>query len=517
MCGIRCILRRSFLTTNPLSHRGPDAFRVTVTGKCTMEFSRLAINDLTNDGMQPFESPGSALVCNGEIYNHSSFSEDKNDCACLLPMIEFLGIMETSKRIRGVFAMCYTDGEKVLVSRDALGVRPLFYTRIGSDIAFASEMKGLLEFGTRIEIFPPGHVYDSSIDQFSCWYPCYWGPVISSDPSRIRPVFEEAVRLRIENTDRALGFLLSGGLDSSLVVAVAQKFLPGVKLKTFSVGTSVDSPDIKAARIVAKHLGTDHTEVIFTVQEGIDVLQQVIWSLESYDTTTVRASVPMWLLARWISENTDCKVILSGEGSDELFGGYLYFLGAPNVSDFSTECARRLKLIHQFDGLRADRCMAAHGLELRVPFLDKEFVEVGMTIDQGYKVSVPEKRVLRQQFGGEASVVVDELKEAKQKEASASPLLPQEILWRQKNGMSDAVGYNWVDGIKEYTGSLITDEQFRAIQIAHCAPQTREEAVYRQIFSSMFGPNDHVISEIWRPRWTTVTDPSARQLPVFSS
>jgi len=284
------------------------------------------------------------------------------------------------------------------------------------------------------------------------------------------------------------------------VVAVAQKFLPGQRLKTFSVGTSPDSPDIKAARVVAQYLNTDHTEVLFTVQEGIDAIQEVIKSLESYDTTTVRASVPMWLLAQWISKNTDCKVILSGEGSDELFGGYLYFHGAPNVSNFSKECGRRLRLIHQFDGLRADRCMAAHGLELRVPFLDKQVVELGMTIDQSLKVSKPEKKILREAFVGS--------------------LLPDEILWRQKNGMSDAVGYNWVDAVKDHAAKVITSDLFlsachRAGE--HNKPFTLEEAMYRRIFWDQFGDHDHLISEIWRPRWTTVTDPSARQLSTFES
>ena len=325
------------------------------------------------------------------------------------------------------------------------------------------------------------------------------------------------MKIRVETTDRPIGFLLSGGLDSSLVVAIAKKFCP--RLKTFSIGTSLDSPDIKAARVVSKFLDTDHTEIIFTIEEGLHALEEVIKSLESYDTTTVRASVPMWLLARWISQNTDCKVILSGEGSDELFGGYLYFHGAPNVTDFSTECCRRLRLIHQFDGLRADRCMAAHGLELRVPFLDKQVVEVGMTIDQALKVSEPEKRVIREQFIG---------------------LLPDEILWRQKNGMSDAVGYNWVrvprgppefslsvhhqtqvDAVKEYTAKMITDEEFVTIKseaLGHNVPQTKEEAFYRQMFWELFRhTSDHLISEIWRPRCDVLrTFPPTKVLTLFT-
>jgi asparagine synthase (glutamine-hydrolysing) len=459
---------------------------------CWMEFSRLAINDLSNSGMQPFLNNGKMLVCNGEIYNHLEFDPvNTNDCKCLIPLIEEYGILEASKMIRGVFAICYTDGKRLLASRDPLGVRPLFYTRFEpGKMALASEAKALLNFGTKIEIFPPGHSYDSDTDKFTCWYSSYWD--FSNEPSdenEIKTKFEEAVRIRVENTDRNIGFLLSGGLDSSLVAALGKKYL-GKQIKTFSVGTSTSSPDILAARVMAEFLDSEHHELIFDpVKDGIPIIESVIKSLESYDTTTVRASVPMWLLAKYISEKTDCKVILSGEGSDELFGGYLYFHYAPSITDFAIECTRRLRLIHQFDGLRADRCMAAHGLELRVPFLDKEFVELGMTIDQSLKVpgNSMEKWILREAFEG---------------------VLPHEILWRQKNGMSDAVGYNWVDTVKEFAEQTL----------AHCDEgRTKEETMYHDIFAKQYKNCDHLISEIWRPKWTNVLDPSARQLSVFST
>jgi asparagine synthase (glutamine-hydrolysing) len=318
---------------------------------------------------------------------------------------------------------------------------------------------------------------------------------IKCDPFiKIRETFEHAVKVRVQNTERNIGFLLSGGLDSSLVVAVAQKFLPGQKLKTFSIGLDEKSPDIKAARIVADYLGTDHTEIFFTPREGISVLSNVIYSLESYDTTTIRASTPMWLLARWISQNTDCKVILSGEGSDELFGGYLYFHKAPSLEAFTDECARRLKLIHQFDGLRADRCIAAHGLELRVPFLDQDVVDVGMSIDQNLKRTILEKNLLRTSFVG---------------------TLPDEILYRQKNGMSDAVGYSWVDCLKDYAHDYFTQDngtQYEDIRDKSTDVQSYEEALYKKIFWEHFPNCDHLISEIWRPKWTDVKDPSARHI-----
>ena len=504
MCGIVCVFGGRTITKNKLSHRGPDSSSTKNLGKCIMQFNRLAINDLSNDGMQPFVQNEKMLVCNGEIYNHLAFDTvNMNDCKCLIPLIDKYGIFTASMMIRGVFAICYTDGERVLASRDPLGVRPLFYTRYDTGkIAFASEVKGLLEFNTRVEIFPPGHVYDSVTDQFSCWYPCYWDLQSSpSDYSRIRQVFEKSVKIRVQNTERCVAFLLSGGLDSSLVAAIGKKYL-GTKIKTFSIGTSVDSPDLKAARVMAEFLDSDHTEILFDpIIDGLPVIEQVIKSLESYDTTTVRASVPMWILAKYISEKTDYKVILSGEGSDELFGGYLYFHYAPSTNDFSKECSRRLRLIHQFDGLRADRCMAAHGLELRVPFLDKEFVELGMTIDQSLKVpgTKMEKWILREAFDG---------------------VLPKEILWRQKNGMSDAVGYNWVDTIKQYCDWMISDQDFNKIKVnsrGHNTPMTKEEALYREKFWDFFKRmNDHLITEIWRPRWTNTTDPSARQLGLLT-
>ena len=493
MCGIICILGDSSkLSSSSLYHRGPDGKQVSILGDCCMSFSRLAINDKSNLGMQPFMSGDTMLTCNGEIYNHEIFGGYRitsNDCECILPLVNKLGIFEASKRLLGEFAFCWTDGVKIQASRDPLGVRPLFYTKYPGGIAFASEVKGLLVFGTRVDIFPPGHVYDSDIDVMTCYYDYKWS---------IKDTFIEAVRLRVEHTDRSIGFLLSGGLDSSLVVAVSKR-LVSERLRTFSVGID-GSPDILAARKVASYLDTDHTEVRFDVEDGLKNIENVIWSTESYDTTTIRASIPMWLLAKYISENTDCKVILSGEGSDELFGGYLYFHYAPNVEEFSEENTRRLKLIHQFDGLRADRCISAHGLEVRIPFLDKNVVEFGMNMDQSLKLPKDgiEKYYLRKEFEG---------------------FLPDDILWRQKNGMSDAVGYAWVTAVKAFAEDNVSDKEFEEIKKktnGYNTPLTKEEALYRRIFWKFFGYNkDHLITEIWRPKWTTQTDPSATKLKVF--
>ncbi len=503
MCGILCVIGRGFAKTGFLKHRGPDASRVVEKGNVTMVFNRLAINDTSEDGMQPFYRGDKMLMCNGEIYNHKKFPVNKvskSDCEVLLPVIEHYGFLTAMQKISGEFALCMTDGEQVLAARDHMGIRPMFFTKYEGGMALASEAKALLAYDSPIHVFPPGHIYDSLNDQFSCWYPCFWGPPFSnaSKLGDVRTSLIDAVLARMENSDCPVGFLLSGGLDSSLVCAIAAKYTKK-PIRTFSIGTS-DSPDVKAARVVANHINSEHTEVLFDIEEGLKCLGDVIWSLESYDTTTVRASVPMWLLARYISKTTDIKVLLSGEGSDELFGGYLYFHNAPSHNHFVSENMRRLKLIHQFDGLRADRCISAHGLELRVPFLDKTVIEVGMRLEPDLKVPRDgiEKFVLRESF---------------------TDMLPNDILWRQKNGMSDAVGYSWVTEVKKYAEATITDQQFEEIKKqagTHNVPLTKEEALYRSLFWKRFGhDDDHLISEIWRPKWTTETDPSATKLKQF--
>jgi len=501
MCGILALFGEEVeVSSYLLSHRGPDDYRSKTLGKCRMDFYRLAINDLTDAGMQPFRQGDEMLVCNGEIYNYRDFLKgdevSTSDCEVLIPMLRDFGLMKTIENINGDFAFVWTNGKRVVAARDPVGVRPMFYTRYGPDsIAFASEVKALLFLNSEIHIFPPGHIYDSYINDFVCYHNGYWrvNKYIKANIHReLRETLEHAVHDRIDTTDRDIGFLLSGGLDSSLIASIASRKLG--KIRTFSIGLE-GSPDLEAARTVANYLGTDHTEVKFTVTEGLAHINDVIHSLESYDTTTVRASTPMWLLCKYIKQHTTCRYIFSGEGSDEILGGYLYFHNAPNVDEFACENMRRLRLIHQFDGLRADRCAGAHGLDLIVPFLDKNFIDFCMTINQNEKIGKIEKRILREAFEG---------------------YLPDEILWRQKDGMSDAVGTNWVDEIKKYAEDDVDDALFRETRAkarGHNVPLTKEEALYRNIFWKMYGnDNDHLISEIWRPKWTKITDPSARLL-----
>jgi asparagine synthase (glutamine-hydrolysing) len=502
MCGILALFGEEVDTPSYLlTHRGPDDYNTKTLGKCRMDFYRLSINDLTDAGMQPFVEKNHMLICNGEIYNHKKFRTGNemstSDCEVLLPLIKDIGILKTVNTINGDFAILYTDGKRILAARDPVGVRPLFYTRYAeTSIAFASETKALRYLKSDIHIFPPGHIYDSYIDDFVCYHTGYWhvhkhieNPNVRNE---MKETFENAVHERIATTDREIGFLLSGGLDSSLIASIATRKLG--KIKTFSIGLE-GSPDLKAARVVADYLKTDHTEVKFTVDEGISHLGDVIYTLESYDTTTVRASTPMWLLCKYIKENTECRYIFSGEGSDEVLGGYLYFHNAPGVNEFACENMRRLRLIHQFDGLRADRCAGAHGLDLIVPFLDKNFIDFCMNMNQNLKIDPMEKRLLREAFQG---------------------YLPDEILWRRKDGMSDAVGTNWVDEIKRYAEKDIDDTLLHLTKNrcrGHNIPISKEEALYRTIFWKFYGQdNDHLISEIWRPKWTKIKDPSARLL-----
>ena len=501
MCGIFAVIsnNRKFKKSpkRTLAHRGPDDTMSIDIGNCYMEFWRLAINGLTEDGMQPMKFNDSYMICNGEVYNHIELGgkSGQSDCAVIQPMIEFVGIMEAVRAINGDFAFVWTNGDKFYAARDQVGVRPLFYTHLpDGGMAFASEAKALTHFETCVHHFPPGYFYDSELDSFVCYSPMYYThtPDFNNDwietALQIHDKLVSAVRLRFETTDRPVGFFLSGGLDSSIIAAIGAR-LSKEPIRTFSIGfDGCDSPDLIAARKVAKHIGSRHTEVKFSLKEGIKALNDVIYHLETYDTTTIRASVPMYLLSKYIAENTNVRVILSGEGADELFGGYLYFHSAPDIDSFTKETNRLLRDVHLFDVLRADRCTSAHGLELRVPFFDPDFIEYVM---DGFssQMKMPtglmiEKDILRSAFYS---------------------YLPEEIIRRQKNGMSDAVGYSWVDGIKEHAKT-------KGLNVFYDNP---EEKLYKDLFFLHDYPSDLVLYK-WMPRWTNATDPSARYLDEFN-
>jgi asparagine synthase (glutamine-hydrolysing) len=456
--------------TFDLKHRGPDATSELQVGEMTLMFWRLAINGL-GDGMQPFQHNGKYIIANAEIYNHLELGgwPENSDCEVLLRMIEKNGLYTTCLDIDGDFAFIYTDGTEIYAARDRIGVRPLFYCYHNDGIAFASEVKALLHYEEPVQIFPPGHLYDSTIDKFICWESNYFEPKYPAIGGAIRTNLAKAVNKRINNTNKPVGFFLSGGLDSSIIASLAKQ-MSNTRLRTFSIGLA-GSPDLIAARQMANYLDSDHTEVLFTVEEGIAAIPEVIWHLETYDTTTVRASIPMYLLSKYIKENTNVRVVLSGEGADELFGGYLYFHGAPNEREFYSESMRLVQDVHMFDVLRADRTTAAHGLELRVPFFDTELIDYVMGVEGRMPVGGCEKYLLRKEF---------------------EDILPRDIAWRQKNGMSDAVGYEWRAALKEFG-----------------------EEKYKDIFDEDFEDHDHLVPYMWMPQWSDATDPSATQLPHF--
>lgn len=506
MCGILCVFNGHDVEVKQdiLKHRGPDMSRAYKNNKVYMEFSRLAINDLSEAGMQPFIDGPRAFMCNGEMYNHELYTDtpDVSDCLTLFKLVRDVGAFEACKMIKGSeFAFVYYDGQHLFVARDPIGVRPLFYTFAGSSMAFASEMKALVQFDSDIYVFPPGHVYCTGTEHFGCFYTIYWTiPRAVTPKADLKSVLIECVRDRVKNTHRDIGFLLSGGLDSSLICSIACSLMTPsqrARVQTFTIGEH-GSPDVVAAQQVADYLGTKHTHIPFNFKEAFKLVPKVIASIESYDTTTVRASVPMWILCKYISEHSNCKVILSGEGSDELLAGYKYFQNAPSIEALYYETIRRMQLIHQFDGLRADRCIAAHGLELRTPFLDPRFVEAAIVGTHPARKMVTlermEKFVLRKSFEG---------------------YLPPDILWRRKDAFSDAVGYGWVKHTKQACEKMLSDVDFDICIMKSKnvnVPTTKEEAVYRTIFWNIFGGTrqDCVIHEIWRPKWTDVTDPSAQ-------
>lgn len=527
MCGILFIQNE----TNPktlreitkkISHRGPDNTKTVPSLKHYNEqdykkiyfspffgFHRLAIHGLTEIGDQPLTKHKSMLMCNGEIYNYkllaSTYTKEdyskKSDCEIILDLYNIVQDKNVlCNLLDGVFAFVLYDNENetVFAARDPIGVRPLFYGYKDNKICFSSEMKALLNVCTDINEFPPGHYYFyNEFVPYVTQVVNYRDAIEQCSLETLRYLLISAVEKRLDS-ERPVGFFLSGGLDSSLVCAISAKLMKK-PINTFSIGID-ESPDLINAQKVASHIGSIHTEITFTTDEALEILETVIYQLESYDCTTIRASVPMYLMSKYVSENTDFKVILSGEGADELLGGYLYFHNAPSDEEFHNETQRLLKHVHKYDVLRADRCTAGNGLELRVPFFDKSFRNYVNHLHPKFKRHDIEKYIVRKAFD------VDDY-------------LPREILYRQKNGMSDAVGYNWVDFIRKYANANISDNEFETelkVRKLHTknSPVSKEELMYRRIYEKYFGNND-LLPHVWRPKYTNILDPSAKMLPVF--
>ncbi|KFN45319.1 asparagine synthetase B [Arenimonas malthae CC-JY-1] len=477
-------------------HRGPDWSGVFAAPACLLVHERLAIVDPAG-GAQPLRSGDGrlALAVNGEIYNHRELEQDlaapydfqsKSDCE----IINALFLQEgpgAVARLNGIFAFALWDEaqQRLVVARDPLGVCPLYWGHDGDGrLWVASEMKALARLCDDVSAFPPGHVYDSASGELARFHERAWRDYettrgVTVAPQDLREGFERAVHRQLM-TDVPYGVLLSGGLDSSLVAACAAKFARQrvedgdrseawwPRLHSFAIGLP-GSPDLAAAEKAAKALGTVHHGFTYDFVEGVDALPEVIRHVESYDVTTVRASTPMYLLARRIKA-MGVKMVLSGEGSDEIFGGYLYFHKAPDAREFHAECVRKLDALHQFDCLRANKAMMAWGVEARVPFLDLEFLDLAMSLDAEAKRCGGgriEKALLREAFAG---------------------ALPDEILWRQKEQFSDGVGYGWIDGLKALAGQRVSDAMLAeaALRFPVNTPQTKEAYWYRELFERAF-------------------------------
>lgn len=495
--------------------RGPDMSRIIETKSGYLCFHRLAIMGLSEDGMQPFELEGDYVVCNGEIYgfrpirrqlsDHYEFKSG-SDCEILLPMFHEYGLSMFS-RLDAEFAMIIYDSmtDSLIAARDPIGIRPLFYGYdAAGSIVFASEAKNLIGLCAEVCPFPPGcyYAYGKFIryaDLTSVKY--YTRDTLETTCRNIRNKLIAAVDKRLD-ADAPLGFLLSGGLDSSLVCAISSVVL-GKKIRTFAIGMDKDAIDLKYAREVADFIGADHTEVYMTREDVIKALPEVVSILGTWDITTIRASIGMYLCCKAIHEQTDIRVLLTGEISDELFG-YKYTDFAPSAAAFQQESKKRMDELYMYDVLRADRCIGDNSIEARVPFGDLDFVKYVMGIDPAMKLNTYDmgKYLLRHAFENDH-------------------LLPNDILWRQKAAFSDAVGHSMVDDLKSYAETVYTDEEFdhKRRKYDYCMPFTKESLLYRELFEQYYPGQAKMIQDFWMPNksWEgcNVNDPSARVLSNY--
>ena len=546
MCGIVCALDlkqdSDFLRSQVLKmskkvrHRGPDWSGIYETKNALLAHERLAIVDPAS-GNQPIFSEDRSLVlaANGEIYNHRALKENlsidynfqtNSDCEIILALYKEKGV-DFLDDLNGIFGFVLYDetNDQYLVARDHMGIIPLYmgWDKFGT-FYIASELKALEGVCNKIEIFPPGHFLFSRDSKPVRWYERDWMnyEAVSNnktDLNLLQDALENAVHRQLMS-DVPYGVLLSGGLDSSITSALAKKYSKNriesddqkaawyPQLHSFAVGL-IGSPDLKASKLVADHIGSIHHEVTFTIQEGLDAIKDVIFHLETYDVTTVRASTPMYLLARVI-KSMGIKMVLSGEGADEIFGGYLYFHKAPNAEEFHKETVRKLEKLYQYDCLRANKSLAAWGIEGRVPFLDKEFIDVAMRINPKDKMideNKMEKWVLRKSF---------------------ESYLPPSVAWRQKEQFSDGVGYDWIDSLKELVDVKVSDEMFSNAKFTFPfqTPISKEEYFYRSIFEEHF-PSETAAKTVpsvpsvacsspvaldWDKSFKNMNDPSGRSI-----
>ena len=498
-----------------LDKRGPDQSQVIMVDDVSFSFHRLAIMDLDDTGMQPFQYKGYTLAANAEVYNYEEIKEQvmeyeyvgDSDCEVLLPFYHIFK-EDFFQYLDAEFALVIYDSntKSVIAGRDPIGIRPLFYGYHQKDkqIIFASEAKALFSIVDKVFPFPPGHYYKdglftkyTTINDVSS----YHDHLLHEISENINRKFTKGVIKRI-NSDAPMGYLLSGGLDSSLVCSIASKYSKE-KIRTFAIGMDKDPIDLKYAKEVAEYLGTNHTEVSMTKEDVLGSLEEVIYALETYDITTIRASIAMFILAKYIHENTDIKVLLTGEVSDELFG-YKYTDFAPGPMAFQNESIKRVDELYMYDVLRADRCLAANSLEARVPFADLDFASYVLRIPPFFKMNRYKmgKFLLRNAF--------DE------------GYLPNSILYRDKAAFSDAVGHSMVDYLKEFSENKYTDEEFESKKLKFKpVPISKEALLYRETFEKHYPMHGHLIVDYWMPNknWEgcNVDDPSARVLSNYGT
>ncbi|MBT0721646.1 asparagine synthase B [Rosenbergiella collisarenosi] len=536
-------LRKKALELSGLMrHRGPDWSGIFADDHAILAHERLSIVDV-NNGAQPLYNADRThvLAVNGEIYNHHALRntlQDKyafqtgSDCEVILALYQEKGL-DFLDDLQGMFAFILYDTVKQswLIGRDHIGIIPLYYGHDENGNLFvASEMKALVPVCKTISEFPPGSYMSSDDHKIHRYYQRDWMDYENvaeavTDKTALKDALEESVKSHLMS-DVPYGVLLSGGLDSSIISAITKRFAAKrvedadqsdawwPQLHSFAVGLK-GAPDLKAAKEVADALGTVHHEINFTVQEGLDAIKDVIYHIETYDVTTIRASTPMYLMSRKIKA-MGIKMVLSGEGADEIFGGYLYFHKAPNAKEFHEENVRKLAALHMFDCARANKAMSAWGVEARVPFLDKQFLDVAMRINPADKMcgqnGKMEKHILRECF---------------------SSYLPQSVAWRQKEQFSDGVGYSWIDSLKEVASQQVTDQQLAtaSYRFPHNTPTSKEAYLYREIFEELFpvasaaecvpgGPSVACSSAKaieWDESFKTMDDPSGRAVGVHQS
>jgi asparagine synthase (glutamine-hydrolysing) len=548
MCGIWALIKSNPRLTpllvesfNKIKNRGPDSSTLHIDRNYIAGFHRLAINDLSVSGNQPFYWACSeynyVLMANGEIYNHHDLetkydikTNSSSDCAVLLPLFIKLGedFHKFNNELRGEYSIVIFKQHKksnlieFYVSTDALSIRPMFYyiDAINNEMGFSSLLGGLSSLSNNVQRLNQGTmiVGKTNVKSFNEYTVSGYHKKPDtlfeiSNEKQLYDLYEktintltEAIKLRL-NSERPIGCLLSGGLDSSLIAAIAAKELAktGQVLRTFSIGMQ-DGTDNKYAQMVADHIGSNHTVFYFTPEQGLESIEEVIKATETFDITTIRASVGQYLIGKKIAETTDIKVVLNGDGADECQMGYLYFYLHPDLVSARLERDKLLQQIHLFDGLRVDRNISYHGLEARVPFLDKEFVDLFYQIPT--ELLVPTKQHMEKYFIRRAFEII------------CPNLLPAEVLWRKKEAFSDGVSSkekSWYLIVKEHYNNLVTDIEYESRHnLTHIVPHCKESFYYRKRFNELYGQNQKVIPRYWLANWSDSTDPSARTLKVYT-